>query len=91
MINLDPERVTRTLGVIWNASEDILTFEVSSEPIEGLLIKRKILSRISQLGLASPVVVAAKITLQELWKLSLDWDDWVSENLKKAYVEWVAD
>lgn len=91
-ISLDPEKLTRTLGVCWKATEDVLTFQVNNQIMDGPLTNRKILSRIAQLfdplGLVSPVVVIAKITLQELWKLSLSWDDEVPEGVRRSWMEY---
>lgn len=69
MISLDPEKVTRTLGVSWNAKQDVLPFAVSNDSRSGeRMTKRSIISRIVQLfdplGLVSSVVVLAKILLQ---------------------------
>lgn len=52
--------------------------------------KRSILSDISKifdlLGLVGPVIVKAKIILQKLWLLKLDWDESIPLNLK---TEWL--
>jgi hypothetical protein len=39
------------------------------------------------LGLLSPVVVAAKIFIQRLWKLRIDWDDELSDTLHKEWMD----
>jgi len=42
-------------------------------------MKRSILSRITlifnPLGLIGPITVTAKIIIQDLWRLKLDWDE----------------
>ncbi|XP_043477349.1 uncharacterized protein LOC122508206 [Leptopilina heterotoma] len=94
MISLDPEKITRTLGVGWSANEDTLIFEVSQGPVIEQWTKRNILSRIAQLfdplGLVSPIVVLAKIILQDLWRSQLGWDDGVPENIRKMWVDYHA-
>ena len=48
-----------------------------------------VLSTIAQLfdplGLVAPVVVTAKVILQQLWTLRLDWDDRLPANLEERW------
>lgn len=52
--------------------------------------KRSILSCIAQifdpLGLLRPVIVTAKIIIQKLWKLRIDWDESLPSEI---YTEWM--
>nr|CAI5832935.1 unnamed protein product [Callosobruchus analis] len=71
----------KTLGLYWNAKEDTLQYSVSNKnsSTAHATTDRRILSTISQifdpLGLAGPIIITAKIILQKLWKLNLDWGD----------------
>lgn len=69
-----------------------MIFEVNQDPGIEQWIKRSILSRIAQLfdplGLVSPIVVLAKIILQDLWRSQLGWDDEVPENIRKMWVDY---
>ncbi|GFW19136.1 integrase catalytic domain-containing protein [Trichonephila clavipes] len=51
--------------------------------------KRNVLSEIARvfdpLGLLSPCIVFMKILLQELWKLNLEWDEPIPEDLNKQW------
>ncbi|XP_018373017.1 PREDICTED: uncharacterized protein LOC108767570 [Trachymyrmex cornetzi] len=68
----------KTLGIHWNAQEDMFKFKVTI-PREACKSKRGILSVIAQiydpLGLIGPVIVKAKLFMRSLWKLSVNWDD----------------
>jgi len=85
----DSQRVG-ALGVIWNPGQDTLalrsapTWTNDKEPT-----KRLILSHIARIfdpaGWAVPVFVTAKILLQDLWKVALEWDQSLSEPL---YSRW---
>lgn len=69
----------KTLGVLWNPNQDVFQYVSKIKINSQFLTKRVVLSIISQifdpLGLIGPILVRAKIILQELWKMSLDWDD----------------
>lgn len=68
---------TKALGIKWIPKEDL--FKMSYSPKDNLKItKRTVLSETAQLfdslGIVNPVIVLAKIFLQEIWALQLDWD-----------------
>lgn len=70
---------TKTLGVRWKPKEDRLHYKVQvMEPLTRMT-KRNIVSEISRLfdplGLVGPVIVKAKIFIQQLWKLKVSWDE----------------
>ncbi|RLU16083.1 hypothetical protein DMN91_011841 [Ooceraea biroi] len=62
-----------------NESQDVFTFSVISASHYDRLTKRLILSEVVQifdpLGFVSPVVIRAKMLLQELWLCKLNWYD----------------
>lgn len=74
---VDQETTLKTLGVQWQYREDLLTFSVACDPVQEYFTKREILSTIAKifdpLGLIGPVVVIAKMLMQELWKIQIDW------------------
>lgn len=55
--------------------------------------KRTILSTLAQifdpLGLIGPTLIKAKIIVQELWKLQLDWDQEIPDYLKQRWDEFL--
>lgn len=69
---------TKALGVSWKHSTDHFTFQIQLESVV-LPTKRSVLSTIAHifdpLGLLGPVVTRAKIFLQKLWCLQIDWSD----------------
>ena len=50
-----------------------------------VLTKRFIVGRVGEvfdpLGLASPSIVRAKIFIQELWTMGLDWDEPITQEI----------
>ncbi|XP_039310747.1 uncharacterized protein LOC120358929 [Solenopsis invicta] len=80
VLSTDKESETRALGLIWNCSSDNFKFSNSTSlPLLQTPTKRSILSRIAlifdPLGLLGPSTVIAKLIIQELWRLRLDWDE----------------
>lgn len=70
----------KTLGLTWQPTTDEFVFSI--ERIfnnERPITKRSILSDIARLydplGLTGPIIVKAKVMLQNLWQQTLDWDD----------------
>lgn len=74
------------LGISWNPALDAFQFRVSLSHISPRT-KREILSTIAKLfdplGWVTPIVISAKILMQSLWKLKLDWDDIVPPPLNQ--------
>ncbi|XP_070169321.1 uncharacterized protein [Polyergus mexicanus] len=68
----------KILGIGWNPTNDTFEFRVSlTDNVPET--KRKILSAIAKfydpLGWVTPVTITAKIFMQQLWRLKIDWDD----------------
>lgn len=78
----DPE-MKSVLGLIWIAQKDQLAFKLSPTPSREMWTKRYILSEIGRLydpnGYIAPIIIVAKIIIQELWKNKSDWDEPVIE------------
>ncbi|XP_063436092.1 uncharacterized protein LOC134717532 [Mytilus trossulus] len=89
---LDKDELTKILGMQWNAKSDKLFYQ--SNPFEmdkkGKLTKRYILRQSSKifdpLGLLSPVTVKAKIFMQSFWKLNLEWDEILTEDIQSKWI-----
>ncbi|XP_011863841.1 PREDICTED: uncharacterized protein LOC105559841, partial [Vollenhovia emeryi] len=81
---------TKILGLKWLPQEDTFAFSTRSSRSEGRLTKRLVLSEVAQildpLGFASPVVIKAKILLQELWLHKLQWDDPLPSQLSARWL-----
>src|SRR5436190_16546759 len=84
----------KVLGLSWTPKDDSFRFVICFEPKPNPT-KRSILSFISKLydplGWAAPVVITAKILLQELWLLKGDWDDPLTPELNDRWHTYYAD
>ncbi|XP_030763274.1 uncharacterized protein LOC115887891 [Sitophilus oryzae] len=87
-ISLDYDNQTKTLGLLWNSLSDSLQFNIKHE-IPDKTTKRTILSSIAQIfdpmGLLTPVTMTAKIILQQLWKIKIDWDESIPADLHTSW------
>lgn len=82
--------IVKTLGLMWEPAGD--KFLINISPLtENRVSKRTILADTMRvfdpLGLISPVVVGAKIFLQDLWKLNITWDESLPTEI---HGKWVA-
>lgn len=84
----DEEGKTSVLGIKWLPMSDEITYEVRAKEVEKLT-KRNILSIIYKLydpnGLVAPVIIRAKLLMQNIWKAKLEWDEIVSPDIAKLW------
>ena len=84
----------RTLGIHWNPSLDVFRNSVDVFP-DQILTKRLMLAEIARvfdpLGIVSPLIIKAKMLLQELWNCQLTWDEVVPTAIVKKYDKFRAD
>ncbi|XP_076385701.1 uncharacterized protein LOC105664200 [Megachile rotundata] len=85
---LSEDSESKILGLHWSPRKGELFFRVnSSQP--NRVTKRVILSEIAQifdpLGLIGPVIITAKLIMQQLWQTKTTWDESVSQEL---YTQW---
>ncbi|XP_055634106.1 uncharacterized protein LOC129774399 [Toxorhynchites rutilus septentrionalis] len=80
----------KTLGLQWDILSDKFLFEIPKHSRNLPLTKRVVLSDIARLfdplGLVGPVVIQAKLFMQELWKEGKDWDDSLNDNY---HLRWI--
>ncbi|XP_041786790.1 uncharacterized protein LOC121602662 [Anopheles merus] len=80
-----PNETVKALGISWKPESDELCFESNTEADEATSTKRSILSSIAKmydpLGLIAPVIVRAKMLMQELWLLKSGWDEPVPNHI----------
>ena len=89
----------KVLGVVWDQHQDVFTYKVketiSADETQSRLTKRKILSRVAKifdpLGFAAAFLVKAKIGMQRLWELGIDWDDELPEEESCRWLALFAD
>ncbi|XP_039315440.1 uncharacterized protein LOC113004411 [Solenopsis invicta] len=82
--DLQPDEHLKVLGICWIPSADVFQFRVSCPSLIAIT-KRSILSTIAKvfdpLGWSTPVTISAKIFLQRLWQLHVEWDEPLSSDL----------
>jgi hypothetical protein len=81
----------KVLGIKWIIANDSLKCSGLKSDQVARTTKREIASQTAQVydpcGWFSPVVVKAKLLIQELWKLDVTWDDPVPGDIAKRWVE----
>lgn len=78
IVELGEEEDAKVLGLRWITATDELTFRVVQSTIPEQPTKRQVLSTIAKLydpnGYLAPVIIVAKILMQDLWRLEIGWD-----------------
>ncbi|XP_055922514.1 uncharacterized protein LOC129953385 [Eupeodes corollae] len=94
-IKLTESNLTSTLGISWNPRADEFIFSYKPNWVYTKYTKRSILSLSSSLfdpmGLLSPIIIRAKILLQQLWIEKFDWDENISPNLETEWRQFMTD
>nr|CAH7744291.1 unnamed protein product [Callosobruchus chinensis] len=89
IINIGTDEETHSLGLLWLSKQDHLSFQINFELTDRPSTKRSVLSTIARifdpLGILGPIVIKAKIILQNIWKLHLGWDESLPLSL---HTEW---
>lgn len=82
------EGTRKTLGVHWCPTEDVLTYKAKISNSKKAT-KRNILSEIARifdpLGILAPIVIKAKILMQELWIGNYSWDEELPAGVKEKW------
>ncbi|XP_062556798.1 uncharacterized protein LOC134221624 [Armigeres subalbatus] len=85
---VDDGEIIKSLGLSWNTRTDQLTYRIQLKQFQ-VYSRRTILSAIASLydpvGLIAPIIVAAKILMQQLWLLNVAWDDALPEHIVKKW------
>ena len=75
----------RVLGLKWNTITDHFSVADTSTSSQLVRTKRELLQAVAQffdpLGIHSPLVVKAKLLLQDVWRLNIDWDERLPESI----------
>lgn len=89
LIDLDgfENGVAKALGLYWSPDDDEFRFTATQAQAEAT--KRRVLSEIGKfydlLGLLSPVIIKAKILMQQVWLAGLTWDVLLEGELVKTW------
>ncbi|XP_058817132.1 uncharacterized protein LOC131680434 [Topomyia yanbarensis] len=96
LIQVGDQKVIKKLGVAWNPNKDVFQFisvNATSKALK-VLTKRQMVSKILRLydplGLVQPVIVTAKLFMQELWTYNISWDDEVPDYVSNAWMKYEA-
>ncbi|XP_070529049.1 uncharacterized protein [Cardiocondyla obscurior] len=78
----------KILGFLWDPNND--TFSFSVKPHNSTeYTKRRIASNIARLydplGISAPIIIRAKLILQELWCLKTGWDEIIPRNIQEKW------
>jgi hypothetical protein len=91
-LELDSSGQVKTLGVLWDPKADVFTFKVSPI-VEQEFTKRKVASYAAKTydptGLIQPVIITAKIILQELWESKIEWDQAVPDSILRGWMNYI--
>ncbi|XP_076658358.1 uncharacterized protein LOC143362242 [Halictus rubicundus] len=83
------EQTRKLLGIYWNSVQDTITYVIRPLQNHERCTKRSILSQVAQLfdplGLLGPVIIKAKLIMQELWKANLNWDETIPQSLQNKW------
>lgn len=89
---LNDKASLKTLGVQWNHKEDLLRYCV--KPARERITKRVVLSKIAKifdpLGLIGPILITAKVIMQQLWCLNIGWDESLPRDLCRKWKDYLA-
>lgn len=77
-IDINQSNIVKTLGLKYDIIPDSFTFSSPTYNENEIPTKRKVLSYIGKmfdpLGLVGPIIVTAKLFMQELWSAEIGWD-----------------
>jgi len=92
VISIDQDSFVSVLGLQWQPASDCFRF-ILDRPLTTTITKRTILSTIAKffdpLGLLSPVIIKAKVLIQDLWIIKLEWDEPVPVPIADKWIAFV--
>lgn len=81
------DSIVRTLGICWDTQEDNFVIEPITDCDTIANTKRELFSQVASmydpLGLLAPIVIKAKILIQDIWAAKVGWD----EQLSNIFIE----
>ncbi|XP_068149534.1 uncharacterized protein [Drosophila tropicalis] len=93
LLHMEGNDTIRTLGLYWSPKEDEFRFALHVVPPMSSPTKGTILSAIARLfdpmGLLSPIMITAKILMQQLGKEKIGWDSTLPDTIKREWEKFV--
>jgi Pao retrotransposon peptidase. len=91
------EPTIATLGLQWDTIRDSIGFnfvkklvsKISGRVVSKRLVLEALASIYDPLGLITPFSLRAKILMQQLWSLNLDWDDPLPNDMLRVWEGWI--
>lgn len=84
-------KVQKILGINWNPTMDQITYSTTLLKLHHQTTKRTILATTAQLfdplGLLAPIIIVAKLIIQELWQLKIEWDEAVPLSIQTKWLK----
>ncbi|XP_031635623.1 uncharacterized protein LOC116348696, partial [Contarinia nasturtii] len=81
----------KALGILWSPSTDVFSYNLKVKIHDKPFTKRQIIAEMASLfdpfGWICPIVISAKILIQEMWKQKLDWDQVVSDEISSKWLK----
>lgn len=76
------------LGLLWHTRDDCLGFKVKLEDPKLKITKRVVASEGARIfdPNVSPVIIKARMFMQNIWKIGIDWDEEVPVEIADAWV-----
>lgn len=85
----DQNNTTKALGIQWNPTTDQFSFEINWVTENPIITKRILLAEASKLfdplGWLAPVIISAKLLMQQVWLTKIDWDQEVPDDIKEKW------
>ena len=93
-IEITEDGTRKSLGILWAPDDDTFRFKAKVTKAEKIT-KRLILSEVAKLfdplGWLAPVVIKAKLLIQELWLEKLNWDETVPNKITQEWSKFQAE
>ncbi|XP_062714584.1 uncharacterized protein LOC115266180 [Aedes albopictus] len=89
----------RVLGLLWKPDEDVFSFNMELmtkldpylidgvRPTKRILLKC-VMSFFDPIGFLSPLLIHGKIIIQETWRSNTEWDQPVTDDIFKKWLDW---
>ncbi|GFY40526.1 uncharacterized protein TNIN_134281 [Trichonephila inaurata madagascariensis] len=85
------DNIVPVLGIMWDRKGDTLYLECKTVLFQKTCL-REVLSltqgMFDPLGFLTPVLLTAKLLLQEMWACGVGWDTPLTENVKRKFLKW---